>query len=41
MLRSLAMGLCDFILWYRRFLNEHPDEEMNAVTFWTLKNEKY
>jgi hypothetical protein len=41
MLRSLAMGLCDFILWYRRFLDEHPDEEMNAVAFWTLKNEKY
>lgn len=41
MLRSLAMGLCDFILWYDNFVKAHPDEEMNAVNFWTLKNSKF
>ena len=34
MLRSLTMGLCDFILWYDKFLKENPDEEMNAIKFW-------
>lgn len=41
MLRSLSMGLCDFILWYDNFVKTHPDEEMNAVNFWTLKNSKF
>lgn len=41
MLRSLAMGLCDFILWYDRFIKANPDEEMNAVKFWSLKNSKF
>lgn len=41
MLRSLAMGLCDFILWYDNFVKANPDEEMNAVKFWTLKNSKF
>lgn len=34
MLRSLTMGLCDFILWYDNFLRVNPDEEMNAIKFW-------
>lgn len=41
MLRSLAMGLCDFILWYDNFVKENPDEEMNAVNFWTLTKSKF
>lgn len=41
MLRSLAMGLCDFILWYDNFLKENPDEEMNAVNFWRKRNSKF
>lgn len=40
MLRSLTMGLCDFILWYDNFLKEHPDEEMNAINFWKRRDEK-
>lgn len=40
MLRSLAMGLCDLILWYDNFLKEHPDEEMNAITLWRKRNSK-
>lgn len=34
MLRSLTMGLCDFILWYENFAKAHPDEELNAINFW-------
>lgn len=41
MLRSLAMGLCDFILWYDNFLKEHPDAEKNDVDFWTLTGNKF
>lgn len=40
MLRSLAMGLCDFILWYDNFVKAHPDEEMNAVNFWRERSSK-
>lgn len=41
MLRSLAMGFCDFILWYENFLKANPDEELNALHFWKSRNEKY
>ena len=41
MLRSLAMGLCDFILWYDKFVEENPDEEINALKFWTLSTSKF
>ncbi len=37
MLRSLAMGLCDFILWYYNFVKENPNEERNALKFWKLR----
>ena len=40
MLRSLAMGLCDFILWYDNFIKKHPDGEMNAIKFWRERNSK-
>lgn len=40
MLRSLAMGLCDFILWNDNFLKEHPYEEINAITFWRKRDSK-
>lgn len=38
MLRALAMGLCDFILWYDNFVKDHPDKKMNAEKYWRLKN---
>lgn len=41
MLRSLVMGLCDFILWYDNFIKNHPDEEMNALNFWRKRNSKF
>ena len=41
MLRSLVMGLCDFILWYDNFIKNHPDEEINAITFWRKRNSKF
>lgn len=40
MLRSLAMGLCDFILWYDNFLKRNPDKEMNALMLWRERNSK-
>lgn len=40
MLRSLAMGLCDFILWYDNFLKGHLDEEINALAFWRKRDSK-
>jgi hypothetical protein len=33
MLRSLAMGLCDFILWYNNFLKDISGKD---IQFWTL-----
>jgi hypothetical protein len=41
MLRSLAMGLCDFIRWYDNFLIANPDEEMNAINFWCKRDSKF
>lgn len=41
MLRSLVMGLCDFILWYDNFIKNNPDEEMNALNFWRKRNSKF
>ncbi|MDH6343572.1 hypothetical protein M2480_002442 [Parabacteroides sp. PFB2-12] len=41
MLRSLSLGLCDFILWCDNFLKENPNEETNARNFWTLTREKF
>ena len=38
MLRALAMGLCDFILWYDNFVKDHPDKKMNTEKYWSLKN---
>lgn len=38
MLRSLTLGLCDFILWYSNFVKEHPDAEKNAIDFWRGNN---
>ncbi len=34
MLRSLAFGLCDFILWYDKFLSSHHDGGLNAINLW-------
>lgn len=40
MLRSLTMGLCDFILWYDNFVRKNADEEINAIKFWSYRNSK-
>lgn len=37
MLRSLTMGLCDFILWYRTFLKEVQEKGQNTKKFWILR----
>lgn len=31
LLRGMAMELCDIILWYAHYLDEHDDEEINAL----------
>lgn len=31
LLKSFTFQLCDLILWYRNYLQEHPDEELNAL----------
>lgn len=36
MLKGLALQLCDFILWYKYYLREHGDKEINA-TKWEIK----
>lgn len=33
LLRGMAMELCSIILWYDRYLLEHPDEEINALNW--------
>lgn len=35
LLQSFALQLCDIILWYRNYLAEHPDSEINALS-WTI-----
>lgn len=39
LLKSFAFQLCDIILWYRNYLREHPDEELNALE-WDDKRKK-
>lgn len=31
LLKSFTFQLCDLILWYRNYLQEHPDVELNAL----------
>lgn len=40
MLRSLALAMCDFVLWYNTYTINHPDPEGNAL-LWTLTDQKY
>lgn len=40
-LQSLALASCDFILWYDKFLNEHPDVKTNSKEFWTIKERNF
>lgn len=37
LLKSFTLQLCDLILWYRNYLREHPDEELNALE-WDVIN---
>ncbi len=40
LLNSFALQLCDLILWYRNFLQDHSDKEQNASK-WEIKDPKY
>ncbi|MBR6716328.1 MAG: hypothetical protein IKI83_07770, partial [Prevotella sp.] len=31
LLKSFTFQLCDIILWYRNYLQKHPDAELNAL----------
>lgn len=36
LLRGMTMELCDIILWYAHYLDEHDDEELNALEWQVL-----
>ena len=36
LLKSFSLQLCDLILWYRNYLREHGDKEVNAMN-WEVK----
>ena len=35
MLRSLALSMCDFVLWYDYYLKSHSNKDENTA-FWTI-----
>jgi hypothetical protein len=37
LLRGMVMELCNIILWYAKYLDEHDDEEINALNWEVLK----
>ncbi len=37
LLRGMVMELCNIILWYAAYLDEHDDEEINALNWEVLK----
>ena len=37
LLRGMVMELCNIILWYAAYLEEHDDEEINALNWDVLK----
>jgi hypothetical protein len=37
LLRGMVMELCNIILWYAAYLDEHDDEEINALNWDVLK----
>ena len=38
LLRGMTMELCTIILWYAAYLDEHDDEEINALNWEVLKS---
>lgn len=38
LLRSMTMELCNMILWYDHYLDNHKDEEMNALNWNVVEN---
>ena len=40
LLKSIALQLCDLILWYRNYLRDHKDKEQNALKY-EIKEPKY
>ena len=38
LLRGMVMELCNIILWYATYLDEHDDEEINALNWEVLKS---
>ena len=40
LLKSFALQLCDLILWYRNYLQNHSDKEQNALKY-VIKEPKY
>ena len=38
LLRGMVMELCNIILWYAAYLDEHDDEEINALNWEVLKS---
>lgn len=40
LLRGMTMELCNIILWYDKFLVEHNDEELNALEWEVIDNNK-
>ncbi len=40
MLKSYALGMCDLIIWYAKYLDEHPDKEINALDWDIIKKNK-
>lgn len=37
LLQSMALELCNIILWYANYLEEHDDEEINALNWEILQ----
>jgi hypothetical protein len=37
LLRGMVMELCNIILWYAVYLDNHDDEEINALNWEVLK----
>jgi hypothetical protein len=37
LLRGMVMELCNIILWYAAYLDEHDDEEINALNWEVAK----
>lgn len=41
LLKSYALQLCDIILWYKNYIREHNDEEINALNWDVRDKDKF